>query len=281
MNMKVEDVMSTELIVGYVPGTIRDALMTLAKHNVSGMPILKKGTKNVVGVLTRTDIFRNSDEDQLALIMSEDVYFVDKDQDVKDAAKLLFENRIHGLPVINKRKNLVGIISPKDILKVVSEKNNDIVEQYFTNLVVPIYKDTPINIVMEIINITRENALPVLNDERKLIGIVSDGDLFKLSHIRESVSQTNIGMGGDEDQWTWEAIRDTVRLHYSTSEIALPSVPVSEVMITDVIKSSKNTPVYEIADKMVKHDISHMPVVDTSDRLIGMVTDIDLMACML
>ena len=66
--MKVEEVMSRELIVGYVPGSVKSALELLAKHNVSGMPILKKDTKKVVGVLTRTDIFKNADEEQLALI---------------------------------------------------------------------------------------------------------------------------------------------------------------------------------------------------------------------
>lgn len=278
--MKVEDVMSRELIVGYVPGTVKDALRILAKRNVSGMPILKKGTKNVVGVITRSDIFRNADEDQLALIMSDNIHFVEKDHDVKDAARLLFEHRIHGLPVINKRKSLVGIISPTDILKVFSEKNNDTVDQYLTKMLVPIYQETPLNIVMEIINITNENALPVLNDDLSVAGIVSDGDLFKLSHIRETISRSDMGMGNDEDQWTWEGIRDTVRLYYSTSEVALPSVPVKEVMITDVIKSFKNTPVCEVAQKMIKHKISHIPVVDANDRLIGMVADIDLMACM-
>jgi len=89
MNVKVEDVMSEDLVIGYVPGTVRDALRVLAKHNVSGMPILKKETKTVVGVLTRSDIFRNPDEDQLALIMSEDIHFVEKDQDIEEAAKLL------------------------------------------------------------------------------------------------------------------------------------------------------------------------------------------------
>jgi len=174
MNVKVEDVMSESLIVGYVPGTIRDALSILAKHNVSGMPILKKETKQVVGVLTRSDIFKNPDEDQLALIMSEDIHFVEKDQDIEDAAKLLFENRIHGLPVINNRKNLVGIISPTDILKVLPDKSEEIIENYFTNIVVPVHQDTPINIIMKIMNITHKNALPILNDERKLVGIVTE-----------------------------------------------------------------------------------------------------------
>ena len=126
---------------------------------------------------------------------------------------------------------------------------------------------------------TWNNRIFILNGERKLTGIVTDGDLFKLSHIKESVSQTNLGMGGDEDAWTWEGIRDTVRLHYSTSEVTLPSVAVKEVMITEVIKAFKNTPVNEVAEKMLKHHISHIPVVDSNDRLVGMVTDIDLMAC--
>ena len=272
--------MSEDLIVGYVPGTIKDALKILAKHNKSGMPILKKNTKTVVGVLTRTDIFRNPEEDQIALIMNENYQYVEKEQDVKDAAKLLYDHRIHGLPVINNRKNIVGIISPTDILKSVHKDITENIEKYFTNLVVPIYHETPINIVMEIISITHEHALPVLNDERKLVGIVTDGDLFKLSHIKESVSQTNFGIGGDEDAWTWEGIRDTVRLHYSTSEVSLPSVPVKEVMITNVIKAFTNTPVNEIANKMLKNNISHIPVVDSNDRLIGMVTDIDLMGVM-
>ena len=281
MYVKVEDVMSKDLIVGYVPGTVRDALRILAKHNVSGMPVLKKGTNTVLGVVTRTDIFRNPEEDQLALIMTKDFKYVEKDQDIKDAAKLLYEHRIHGLPVINKKKDLVGIISPTDILEAITRNIDTTVDQYFTNLVVPVYQETPIDIIMEIINITNEHALPVLSDEKKLVGIVTDGDLFKLSHIRESVSHSDIGMGGDEDDWTWEGIRDTVRLHYSTSEVSLPPVPVKEVMVTNVIKAFRNTTVTEIADKMLKNNISHVPVVDSEDRLIGMVTDIDLMACIL
>lgn len=279
--MKIEDVMSKELIVGYVPGTVKDALSVLAKHNVSGMPVLKRDTKTVVGVITRTDIFRNFDEEQLALIMSTDVHIVDKDQNIKDAAKLLFQNRIHGLPVINKRKHIVGIISPTDILKkVILNQSEDGIKPYITNLAVPVYKETPINVVMEIINITRENALPIINDQLRLCGIVSDGDLFKLSHIREGIESSEMGMGSDEDQWTWEGIRDTVRMYHSKSEVSLPPVPVNEVMITDVIKGFKNSSIKEIAEKMIKNDISHVPIVDSSDRLIGMVTDIDLMACM-
>ena len=278
--MNVEEVMSKEIIVGYVPGTIRDALRILAQHNVSGMPVLKKDTKQVVGVVTRSDIFRKADEEQLALIMTQNPLTVFKDQDIKEAAKLLYENRIHGLPVVDHKKNIIGIISPTDILKVLSTKKKDPVENYLTNNLVPIYQETPITIVMEIINVTNENVLPVLNNERELAGIISEGDLFKLSHIRESVSRTDMGMGGDEDEWTWEGIRDTMRLYYATTQVDLPPVAAKEVMITNVVKAFKTTPIGEIAQKMVKNKISHIPVVDADNRLVGMVSDIDLMACM-
>ena len=279
--VKVEEVMSKDLIYATVPGTIKDALSVLAKHNVSGMPILKKDANTVAGVLTRSDIFKNPDEDQLALIMSDEFHSIHQEEDVKKAAEILYEHRIHGLPVLNNRKNLVGIISPTDVLKKLGKKIDDIVENYYTRLVVPVYEETPINILMEIINITNENALPVLNDEKKLSGIVTDGDLFKLSHIRESVDTTAMGMGGDEDEWTWEGIRDTVRLHYSTSEVSLPPVPVKEVMVKDVLTATRNTPVSDVAKKLVKNKISHMPIVDSDNRLKGLVTDIDLMACIL
>lgn len=280
--MKVEDVMSKELIVGYVPGTVEDALRILAENNVSGIPVLKKDTKKVVGVVTRTDIFKNADEDQLAMVMNENFHFIRKNEDVKKAAQLLYEHRIHGLPVLNQKNNLVGIISPTELLKILVKQETDAVAaDHLTNIIVPVYIETPINIIMEIINVTNENALPVLDDTLKLTGIVTDGDLFKHSQIKESIAQSNMGLGADEDQWTWEGIRDTIRMYHVTSEISLPKIPVREVMITEVKTATKNTPVCEIAKTMIKNNISHMPIVDSDNRLVGMITDIDLMACMI
>ena len=111
--MKIEDAMSTDLIVGYVPGTVHNALRTLAKHNVSGMPILKKDTKQVAGVLTRSDIFRNPNEEQVALLMSPDPITVQQHQNLEDAARIFLDHRIHGLPVVDGKKKLIrGVTLP-------------------------------------------------------------------------------------------------------------------------------------------------------------------------
>ena len=52
-------------------------------------------------------------------------------------------------------------------------------------------------------------------------------------------------------------------------------------MVRDVVKAFENKLVCEAAESMIKNKISHMPVVNENDRLVGMVTDIDLMACMI
>ena len=275
--MKVKDLMSKEIIVAYVPSTVRDALKILAKHNVSGIPVLRKGTRQLAGVVTRSDIFRNPDEEQLAMVMNPNPYTIGEDDDIEDAAKLFYENRIHGLPVLDRKRNLVGIVSPTDLLKMIEEKDNRYVENYYTTSCVPVYQETPLPALMEIITITNESALPVLDEEGKLVGIVTDGDLFKLSHIKDSISKSEFGLGDDEDAWTWEGIRDVLRLYYSTSKIDLPPVPVKEVMVREVKKVSRKTPISEVAKVMLKKRISQLPVIGSDDRLIGMITDIDLM----
>lgn len=279
--MKVEDVMSEDLIVAYVPGTVKEALKILAEHNVSGMPILKEDTKKVVGVLTRSDIFRNPDEDQLALVMSKDFLYVDKDDDVKKAAEIFYNHRIHGLPVLNNRGNLVGIISPTDIVRKVLIESEESVKDFYTSKAVPVYKKTPINVVMEIINVTHENALPVLDDDLKLIGMISDGDVFKHSSVKEGITMSNMGLGEDEDQWTWEGIRDSVRMYHSTSELEFPDITVEEVMVTNLVKTFENSKVCDVAEKIVKKKIGQLPVVNAENRLLGMITDIDLMRCII
>lgn len=278
--MNIEEIMSKELIVGYVPGTVEEALTILSKNDVSGIPVLKKGTDQIKGVVTRSDIFKNAEEDQLAMIVNEDYISVKPKDSIEKAAKLLFEHRIHGLPVVTSKEQLVGIISPKEILKVLIQKKHDEpVETVATSNIVPVYKDTPINIVMEIINITNENSLPVLDSDRKIIGIVSDGDIFKLSQIKEEIEESKMGIGDDEDQWTWEGIRDTVRMYHSTSEVSLPVEPVEKVMVTDLKTATKRTPVCDVAKMMIKNNISHIPLVNSENRVVGMVTDIDLMNC--
>lgn len=109
------------------------------------------------------------------------------------------------------------------------------------------------------------------------MGVVTDGDLFSISHLKEGVAESDIGIGEDEDVWTWEGLRDIMRLYYATSKMELPLVPVKEVMITDIERVYQKSPSSSAAEKMLDKNVSQLPVVDNLGSLVGMIYDIDLM----
>lgn len=51
---------------------------------------------------------------------------------------------------------------------------------------------------------------------------------------------------------------------------------VSEIMTTNVVTVTPRDNVYEVAVKMKEHDTGFMPVVEVGDRLLGVITDRDL-----
>ncbi|MCD6474559.1 MAG: CBS domain-containing protein [Thermoplasmata archaeon] len=278
--LKVKDVMDKNPPVAEVPGRREDVLHLFAKHEVSGLAVVKAGTKKFAGIVTRKDIFRNPEEDQLAILMNKEPITISPNASVRTAAKIFYEKKIHGIPVVRKGE-LVGVVSPRDILKLISRLDGDKIEDYIESPFVPIYEETPLPVVMKIFRITDMPALPVLGSDGKLAGIVSDGDLFNFSLVRERVDTSSIGLGEDEDLWTWEGIRDIMRLYYETSKIELPEVPVKEVMIRNVITVYKRERIGEVARKMIEKDIDQMPVTDENNEIMGMIYDTDLMKALL
>jgi CBS domain-containing membrane protein len=54
--------------------------------------------------------------------MTKNVVAVKKDADIHEVSRLLAENRISGLPVVNEENKLIGIISRADIVRVTGKK---------------------------------------------------------------------------------------------------------------------------------------------------------------
>jgi CBS domain-containing protein len=54
--------------------------------------------------------------------------------------------------------------------------------------------------------------------------------------------------------------------------------PVSEYMTADVVTTTAQVPIREVADTMMNHGFHHVPVVDEDEGVIGMITTTDLAA---
>jgi len=100
---------------------IRDVLEVMDRHKISGVPITDKKGK-LLGILTNRDLRfeTNLDLPVSQLMTKENLVTVRQGISMEKAKKTLHENRIEKLLVVDKNNQLKGLITIKDIMKVIS-----------------------------------------------------------------------------------------------------------------------------------------------------------------
>jgi CBS domain-containing protein len=276
--MKVREVMTENPIVSELPGTRSEVLKKLVKNNVTGLPVVRAEDGALAGFVTRQDIFSKPDEDQLALIMKRDVPTIGPNASVRDAARMMIEKGLTHLPVVEKDK-LVGLVTPTDLLIVVEKENPQItVEEIVNSPCVPIYQGAPLTVALATFRAAKVNALPVLDDDAKLVGIITDRDIFNQTIVDSSVVMSDLGISDDEDNWTWEGLRNVMKLWYEVSRMDLPKLSVKEIMVKNLQTVFRKTLVGDAARIMRKNDFGQLPVRDSKDVLVAMIYDIDVVS---
>ncbi len=106
------------------PGApLRDALSLMAEHGISGVPVVEAGSNGsekgrLVGILTNRDVRFATDLDKpVAELMTKDPITVPRSVSQEEAKRILHENRIEKLLVVNEAKQCIGLITVKDIEK--------------------------------------------------------------------------------------------------------------------------------------------------------------------
>ena len=97
--------------------TIRDAKDVMANYHISGLPVVEKG--KLIGIITNRDI-RFETNDSLSIrdrMTVKKLVTVPQGTTLDEAKKVLQEHRIEKLLVVDKKGNLAGLITVKDIQK--------------------------------------------------------------------------------------------------------------------------------------------------------------------
>lgn len=110
----------------------------------------------------------------------------------------------------------------------------------------------------------RISAVPVLDDDGRLVGIVSEGDLLHRSEA------------GTERRHSW-----WLRMLIDDETLAAEFIKahgrkIADVMTRDVITASADTSLHEIAALLEKNMIKRVPIVDKNGQLIGIVSRANL-----
>ncbi len=189
----------------------------------------------------------------------------------------MFNIETSHIPVLEDG-DVVGILTPTDLLKIIEKETYDApVENFLSKSCASIYEATPLNVASRILELSNSYALSILNADGRLSGIITDHDLFSQSNVDMKTVKSTLGVWDDEDAWTWESLRNVMTLFYNITEIELPKAPVKEVMITDVITLFRKSPINTAARLMIRNDIGQIPIVDSNDRLLGMLYNLDLL----
>lgn len=274
--MQVKDVMTTEVICVEVPGRSEDALNLIIKHNVTGLPVIKKGTKELVGIISKTDFARNPDEGQLALLMTKEAITTTPETEIKDAVKTLLVAGIKRLPVVDGDNNLMGIVTSEDLVwkAVPNQKSEDKVVKYMMKSFTAVWKDTPLKVASEIMRLSGSRALLVLDSNAKLYSVLTDTDLLKVAQLTESTKKSEMSGGTEGDSWGW----DSKNIIYITKRrLEVPDKTVGDVVVEKVITATKRTKITDCARKMAAARIELVPVIDGEGNIVGVVRDVDLL----
>src|SRR6266436_1516921 len=99
--------------------TLADALGLMEEHQISGFPVVERGTGKLVGILTNRDVRFASDRRQpVRELMTKDrLITVKEGVDRAEAKRLLHQYRIEKLLVVDEGYRCVGLITVKDIEK--------------------------------------------------------------------------------------------------------------------------------------------------------------------
>jgi len=99
--------------------TLAEALRLMAEHRISGIPVVERGTKRLVGIVTNRDVrFASNPKQPIAELMTKDeLVTVRETVSREDAKRLLHQHRIEKLLVVDEAYRCVGLVTVKDIEK--------------------------------------------------------------------------------------------------------------------------------------------------------------------
>jgi CBS domain-containing protein len=118
--MQIREIMTPRVEVIHPDATLQEAAEKMQRLDIGPLPVCDG--ERLVGMLTDRDITVRATAEgwdpkakMVREAMTEQVYYCFEDQDVREAAEIMERAQIRRLPVINREKRLVGIVSLGDL----------------------------------------------------------------------------------------------------------------------------------------------------------------------
>ncbi len=279
--MKVKTIMTKDPVVIELPATRSYALDLFKKYKVRSFPVVSNKTGQLAGIISIKRVLLHPDEDQLAMLIRREVPVVKPDDDLKKAVRKMLEMDYRRVVVVDDEGKVVGILTVGDIVRRYLAKNEKLkeitIEPYYQRNVGVVWQGTPLKATLKALLLSNSMAIPVIDDDGNLVGMVDETDLLKDSEVVRVMKSTALAVSSEED-WILES---NPTLLFEKAELQLPKKAVKDIMNTDLIVATPHMSVYDVAQKMVQYHIEQLPVIKGEGDLVGIVRDMDIIKVIL
>lgn len=141
--MKVKEAMTKGIRIAEPDEKLTHAAKKMRTQNIGALPVVEN--RKLVGMITDRDLAiravganKNPATTDVKDIMSDDCFWCAENEDLEDAVRIMEQNQVRRLPVMNDNKEIVGMLSLEDVaihaptpltgevLKAVASKKNDL-----------------------------------------------------------------------------------------------------------------------------------------------------------
>ncbi len=274
--MKVEDLMSPPIYME-IPMSRKELLEFMKKRNINFVPLVKRNTKRVIGVITRNDLLRYPDEEQIALIMNRNLLTVTPTTSITEAAKKILDSNQRYLLVIDDE--LKGVLSVADIVWkfIAVQQFSETVEQFMSRKFLCLWHHLPVKVAYKIMKFDGTEAAPVIDDCAALVGFITISDILNTVQVIVKDKTSHLSTSGESQEWDWDV---SSIIYITKEELEFPDRTVADIMSKKVYTVTTSTTISECAKKMKKFDIDQMPVTDANGNLVGIIQDMHLLSAL-
>lgn len=131
-NILASDIMTSPVMSLKTTHKLSDALSFFVDHRFRHLPVVNDDGK-LVGILSDRNLYKfyyehsktsGAEEPKVSDIARSPVLTADLNTPIKDIVRILFDQRIGAMPILDEENDLVGIITRSDILRVILEKTH-------------------------------------------------------------------------------------------------------------------------------------------------------------
>ena len=186
--MKIKEIMSSPVYVISPDETVASARNLMLRHKI-GRLVLVENNKPI-GIVTKKDISRRLDQAEPAWrrrpidsipirqVMTESLITIYPDASPKQLSQLMIENNIGGLPVVNNKDEVIGIVTKWDLIKYFSELPLKIkVKDMKIEPAITVHRHHTISHIIHELDENLSDRAVVFEDNEKPVGIITSSNL--------------------------------------------------------------------------------------------------------